>query len=222
MGGMLSGLTAVSQMLPASNAARKLTELYAHFQRHLARSRDYFLEQSVRVQVARAAAKKEEEEKKRSEDAAKGIISPLTPPRGHGHVLARVDSEGFVGGPPRSAPTLAPATLFSSSESKLSGRDGARRRGGGHLGMLETQTPEEMAESIRVLADMVAKDSLENEQALRVLNSYDKKQTLYLLGASLIALLSERCTKRNSVVSECAKTKRRRAKEDLRRQGIEP
>ena len=51
--------------------------------------------------------------------------------------------------------------------------------------MLESQTPDEMADSIRVLADMIAKETLENEQALRVLNSYDKKQLLYLPTALL-------------------------------------
>jgi hypothetical protein len=215
MSGLLSGLTAVSQMLPANTAARKLTELYAHFQRHLARSRDYFREQSLRVQKQREQARKESQEKRKREQAARGLIAPVEQVEydPSSRVMARVDSEGFIDGPPRSAPTLEPSMLFnrdaksSSSEnapnspsssgvgssssstrqftSKLYGRDGARRRGGGHLGMLESQTPDEMADSIRVLADMIAKETLENEQALRVLNSYDKKQLLYLPTALL-------------------------------------
>lgn len=189
MSAMLSGLTAVSQMLPANTAARKLTELYAHFQRHLARAREYFRQESDRAERQREQQRQEQKEKLLREQAAAGVIASLTPPQATRPLLARVDSEGYISGPDRSALTLDPSVLFdasgdvsstSRSTGRLSSRVGSSRRGGGHIGMLETQTPQQMADSIQVLAEMISKESLENEQALRVLNSYDKKQLLYL------------------------------------------
>lgn len=208
LGGMLTGLTTVSQMLPASTAARKLTQLYAHYQRHLSRSADYFAQQKH---------SRPQNQSQSPKDAA-----PLSATL----AMHRVDSTGAILGPDRSTPSLAPHTMEAAAvagvvassaavdrsalspvasgaatapSAKLSSASGARRRGGGHVGMLDGQSDAEQAESIRVLAEMIAHaERTENEQALRVLNSFDKQELTYLppvllaRAQELHALLSRR------------------------------
>jgi hypothetical protein len=199
LGGLTTSLVAASQLLPSSSSARRLTELYAAFQRHLARSRDYFDAQAHSGRQGRANYLHKEDEAAASASAAADASSSL-----FSKTLHRVDSEGYIVGPDRTAPSLAPdaadlltlplpaatdgldggpAAAQVHAASSLMARPGTS--GGSSssefLGMLEGLPPGEQAASLAVLADMLVRDdAIDNEQALRVLSSFDRQKGLVL------------------------------------------
>lgn len=246
MGSVLTGLTTLSQMLlPPAPSARKMSELYAHYQRHLLRTAEYFATERDAGRRARERLLHERASSARAQallDAGGGPTAPpVEPPPSTLSALHRVDSQGFIVGPDRSTPSLAPgavafvavpvpvpvtvpaaapdsasghdhghghggagpgagasagdgvssaavssrvvpaSVVHLSNFSKLSSAGGLRRRGGGNLGMLEGESDAELAESLAVLADMVARsDASDNEQALRVLSAFDRNRALRL------------------------------------------